>query len=222
MPPPPENTIRIAWILGRAALSARSAGQGDGPAVKAWRIRLPGVRRLSTQLTGPILVAPIVHGDERGFFLEAYRQNRLAELGVHDVFVQDNHSRSSRGVVRGMHFQAGMSKLVRCVRGAILDVVVDVRPAGPAFGQWESFELNDSNHHQLYCPDGFAHGFCVLSEVADVVYKTSTYYDPSLEGGFAFDDPKVGIEWPAGLVLLPSARDRASPRLAQIVSSLPF
>jgi dTDP-4-dehydrorhamnose 3,5-epimerase len=169
-----------------------------------------------------MLLEPVVHGDGRGFFLESYRRSAFAEFGVGEEFVQDNHSRSVRGVVRGMHYQAGMAKLVRCVRGSILDVLVDIRRGSPAFGQCEGFELNDSNHHELYCPAGFAHGFCVLSEVADVVYKTSTYYDPSLEGGFAFDDPDVGIIWPSDLELLPSARDRTAPLLAQITDSLPF
>jgi dTDP-4-dehydrorhamnose 3,5-epimerase len=121
-----------------------------------------------------------------------------------------------------MHYQPGMAKLIRCVRGAILDVVVDIRRGSPGFGQWEGFELSDTNHHQLYCPDGFAHGFCVLSEVADVVYKTSSYYAPELEGGFAFDDPAVGIEWPNVSQLTPSERDRRAPRLAEIAPSLPF
>jgi len=180
------------------------------------------VRALTTSLTGPVLIDPVVHGDERGFFLESYRRSRFAELGVTDDFVQDNHSRSRRGVVRGMHYQAGMAKLVSCVRGAILDVLVDVRRGSPAFGQWEAFELDDTNHRQLYCPEGFAHGFCVMSEVADVVYKTSAYYDPALEGGFAFDDPAVGIEWPGDLELVPSARDRNASRLAEIAETLPF
>jgi dTDP-4-dehydrorhamnose 3,5-epimerase len=180
------------------------------------------VRALPTRLEGPILIEPVVHGDERGFFQEVYRRSLLAQLGIADEFVQDNHSRSRRGVVRGMHYQPGMAKLIRCVRGAILDVLVDVRRGSPAFGQWEGFELSDTNHHQLYCPDGFAHGFCVLSDVADVVYKTSSYYAPELEGGFAFDDPAVGIQWPDGLELTPSERDRRAPRLAEIAPSLPF
>jgi dTDP-4-dehydrorhamnose 3,5-epimerase len=180
------------------------------------------MRSLPTRLTGPLHLEPVVHGDERGFFLESYRRSVLAELGVQDEFVQDNHSRSARGIVRGMHFQPGMAKLVRCVRGAIIDVLVDVRRGSPAFGEWEAFELDDSTHHQVYCPDGFAHGFCVLSEVADVVYKTSTYYDPAAEGGFAFDDPSVGIEWPSGLELIASGRDRSAPPLSEIADSLPF
>ncbi|MBV9604891.1 MAG: dTDP-4-dehydrorhamnose 3,5-epimerase [Solirubrobacterales bacterium] len=180
------------------------------------------MERLATQLEGPVLLQPIVHGDERGFFLETYRRSALAELGIEDEFVQDNHSRSRGGVVRGMHFQPGMAKLVRCVRGAIYDVVVDLRRGSPTFGQWEGAELSDSNHHQFYCPDGFAHGFCVLTEVADVVYMTSAYYDPTLESGFAYNDPAVGIEWPAGIELTASARDAGAPALAEIADSLPF
>ena len=180
------------------------------------------MRRLPTQLTGPILVEPVVHGDERGFFVETYRRNVFADLGIDVELVQDNHSRSGRGIVRGMHYQLGMAKLVRCARGAIFDVVVDLRRESDTFGRWEGFELTDSNHLQLYCPEGFAHGFCVLSEIADVVYKTSTYYDPELEGGFAYDDPDVAIKWPEGLELLASERDRKAPRLKEIEGSLPF
>ena len=121
-----------------------------------------------------------------------------------------------------MHFQPGMAKLIRCARGSIYDVLVDVRRGSPTFGGWEGFVLDDEKHHVLYCPDGFAHGFCVLSEVADVVYKSSAYYDQSLEGGFAYDDPAVGIEWPGGVELIVSARDAAAPSLAQIADSLPF
>jgi dTDP-4-dehydrorhamnose 3,5-epimerase len=174
------------------------------------------VKRLATRLEGPILLAPVVHGDERGFFHETYRRNLFAELGMHDEWVQDNHSRSRRGVVRGMHFQPGMAKLLRCPRGAILDVLVDIRSGSPTFGRWEAFELNDETHLQLYAPDGFAHGFCVLSEVADVVYKCSAYYDPVAESGFRFDDPDVGIAWPADLALQPSARDREAPLLREL------
>ncbi|MBV9415257.1 MAG: dTDP-4-dehydrorhamnose 3,5-epimerase family protein, partial [Solirubrobacterales bacterium] len=122
----------------------------------------------------------------------------------------------------GMHFQPGMAKLIRCARGAIYDVVVDLRRGSPTFGEWEGFELNDSLHHQFYCPDGFAHGFCVLSDIADVVYMTSAYYDPGREIGFAYNDPAVGIEWPAGLDLSASPRDSSAPPLAAIAHSLPF
>ena len=180
------------------------------------------MRRLPTTLDGPVLVATTVHGDERGFFWRRYRRNALAELGITDEFVQDNQSRSRQGIVRGMHFQPGQAKLVRCARGAILDVVVDIRRGSPQFGQWEGVVLDDVDHRQLYVPDGFAHGFCVLSDLADVTYKVSTYYDPASESGFAFDDPAVGIEWPKEGELLVSARDREAPALAEIEASLPF
>ncbi len=173
------------------------------------------MRRLETRLEGPILLEPAVHGDERGFFLETARAGALAELGITDEFLQDNQSRSGRGVLRGMHLQPGMAKLVRCARGRIFDVVVDVRPASPQFGRWEGFELDDDSHHQLYCPDGFAHGFCVLSDVADVVYRCSAYYDPERERGFRFDDPAVGIEWPH-IKLVTSERDQNAPLLAEL------
>lgn len=180
------------------------------------------MRALPVRLSGPVLLEPSVHGDARGFFVETFRRSHLADLGIVEEFVQDNHSRSRRGIVRGMHLQPGMAKLIRCARGAIYDVVVDLRRGSPTFGQWEGAELSDANHHQFYCPDGFAHGFCVLSEVADVVYMTSAYYDPKRESGFAYNDPAVGIEWPAGTELIASARDSAAPPLAEIADSLPF
>jgi dTDP-4-dehydrorhamnose 3,5-epimerase len=180
------------------------------------------MQKLPTKLTGPVLLAPVVHGDDRGFFLESYRRDALRERGITDRFVQDNHSRSRRGIVRGMHYQPGQAKLIRCVRGEILDVIVDIRRGSPQFGQWEGFRLDDVEHRQLYCPDGFAHGFCVLSEVADVIYKTSAYYAPELEGGFAFDDPEVGIEWPDQASLIASARDQSAPSLAEQAPTLPF
>ena len=180
------------------------------------------VKSLPTQLGGPVLLEPAVHGDARGFFLEAYRRLEFAELGIDAELVQHNHSRSRRGIIRGMHFQPGMGKLVRCVRGEILDVLVDIRRESPSFGEWEGFVLSDDNHHQLFCPDGFAHGFCVVSEVADVVYGCTTYYDPSAEGGFRYDDPEVGIEWPDGIGLTPSERDATAPLLSEIALSLPL
>jgi dTDP-4-dehydrorhamnose 3,5-epimerase len=176
---------------------------------------------LPTRLDGPILLQPEIHRDDRGFFIETFRQEVLAELGVDDEWVQDNHSRSARGIVRGMHFQPGMAKLVRCARGEIVDVLVDIRRGSPTFGEWESFPLNDDNLRQLYCPDGFAHGFCVTSEVADVVYKCSAYYDPSAERGIAYSDPEIGIEWPP-VELIPSERDASAPRLSDLESELPF
>ncbi len=178
--------------------------------------------RLPTRLDGPILLEGTAYGDERGFFLESYRRSTFGELGIPDELVQHNHSRSRRGVVRGMHYQPGMGKLVRCVRGAIVDVVVDIRRGSPQFGRWEAFEITDENQRQIYCPDGFGHGFCVLSEIADVIYGCTTYWDPQIEGGFRFDDPELGIAWPAGIELTPSAKDASAPTLAEIADRLPF
>jgi dTDP-4-dehydrorhamnose 3,5-epimerase len=175
----------------------------------------PPMQTMPTRLSGPLLIRPAVHGDERGFFMETYRRSGYADAGIGEEFVQDNHSRSRRGIVRGMHFQPGQSKLVRCARGTILDVLVDIRPGSPTFGEWEAYELSDADGSQLYCPDGFAHGFCVTSEEADVVYKVSTYYDPATESGFRYDDPAVGIEWPA-IELTPSQRDASAPSLADL------
>jgi len=182
------------------------------------------MQRLATRLDGSVLIEPVVHRDSRGFFVETYRKNVLAEFGIREEFVQDNHSRSARGVVRGIHFQLppGQAKLVRCARGAIFDVVVDLRRGSPTFGEWESHELSDENHRQLYIPIGFGHGFCVVSEVADVIYKTSGYYDPAIERGIAWDDPDVGIAWPTGVELQVSERDATAPRLAEVRDGLPY
>jgi dTDP-4-dehydrorhamnose 3,5-epimerase len=123
-----------------------------------------------------------------------------------------------------MHFQVGdgMGKLVRCAAGSMLDVVVDLRRGSPTYGEWESFELNEENLHQIYCPVGFAHGICITSERADVLYKCTAYYDGAIERGIAYDDPDIGIEWPAGLELIPSERDAGAPRLKEIEGELPF
>ena len=184
------------------------------------------MQRIPTRLKGPILIEPKVFGDERGFFAETFRANTMAEeFGIAETFVQDNHSRSTRGVVRGMHFQigAGASKLVRCGRGAILDVVVDLRVGSPTYGEWEGVELSEENMRVFYVPIGFAHGFCVLSDVADVFYKQSGYYSGEVERGISFRDPDIGIDWPfpAG-ELQPSARDVDAPRLADVEGELPF
>jgi dTDP-4-dehydrorhamnose 3,5-epimerase len=182
------------------------------------------VERLDTRLAGLALISPVVHGDERGFFHESYRRSSFAELGIADEFVQDNHSRSRRGVVRGMHFQLdpGASKVVRCARGAIIDVVVDVRRGSPTFAEWEAFELTDENLRQIYMPGGFAHGFCVLSETADVIYKTARYYRDDIERGISYRDPDVAIAWPEDLELIPSQRDASAPLLREIEDELPF
>jgi dTDP-4-dehydrorhamnose 3,5-epimerase len=182
------------------------------------------MRRLDTRIDGLVHLEPDVHGDERGFFVESYRENAWAEHGVSGPFVQDNHSRSRRGVLRGMHFSIGdgQAKLVRCARGRILDVAVDLRCASPTYGEWESFELDDEHGRQLYVPVGFAHGFCVLSDVADVTYKCSTYYERAVERGFAYDDPDVAIAWPQDIALLVSERDMHAPLLSAIAAELPF
>jgi dTDP-4-dehydrorhamnose 3,5-epimerase len=179
------------------------------------------MKKLPTTLDGPLLLEPVVHGDERGFFQETFREDALAGLGATERWVQDNHSRSARGVLRGLHFQLGpgQAKLVRCARGAVLDVVVDIRRESPTFGRWEAHVLDDERHLQFFIPVGFAHGFCVLSEWADVIYKCSSYYDPAVERAIAYDDPELGIEWPA-LDLVVSERDRAAPRLAELVHEL--
>jgi dTDP-4-dehydrorhamnose 3,5-epimerase len=183
------------------------------------------MERLETRIDGPILLRPDVFGDERGFFAETYRRTGLIDFGITEEMVQDNHSRSTAKIVRGMHFQvgAGLAKLIRCARGAIYDVVVDLRKGSPTHGQWEGFELSDQNFHMLYCPIGFAHGFCVLSDVADVLYKQSNYYEPANERGISFRDPDVAIEWPVPVdELIPSQRDAQAPTLADIAAELPF
>jgi dTDP-4-dehydrorhamnose 3,5-epimerase len=185
------------------------------------------VRALTVRIPGLAVIQPSIHGDERGFFSETYRHNWHAELGIppQKQFVQDNHSRSRRGVVRGMHFHIGegVAKLVRCARGRILDVAVDLRRGSPTYGQWEAVELDEESMRTLYVPVGFAHGFCVLSESADVLYKQTAYYDPALERGIAWNDPDVAIQWPLPAEeLIVSERDAAAPRLREIEEELPF
>ena len=172
---------------------------------------------LETRLAGLEVLQPHVFVDDRGFFVETYRRADLVAHGITVEFVQDNHSRSARGTVRGLHYQLspGQPKLIRVARGSIFDVVVDIRRDSPTFGQHETFELDDRLHRQLYVPVGFAHGFCTLSEVADVVYKVGSYYDPAAESGIAWDDPELGIAWPVDDPIL-SLRDRANPRLRSL------
>ena len=183
------------------------------------------MKRLETRLDGPILIEPRVLGDDRGFFCETYRRGVFGELGIPEEMVQDNHSPSGRGIVRGMHFQigSGAAKLVRCARGAIVDVMVDIRRGSPTFGEWEAFELDEDNMRSVYCPVGFAHGFCVVSDVADVMYKQSNYYADDTERGIAYNDPDVAIEWPLPVEeLIPSQRDATAPLLRDIEPELPF
>ena len=188
---------------------------------------LAPMRTLPTRLPGLVAIEPTAHGDDRGFFCETYRQQWHEELGIpeQERFIQDNHSRSGRGVLRGMHFHVGdgVAKLVRCARGRVLDAAADLRRGSPTYARWEAIELDDETMRELYIPVGFAHGFCVLSDVADVLYKQTAYYDPALERGIAWNDPEVGIEWPLPAAeLIVSERDARAPRLAEIAHELPF
>jgi len=179
---------------------------------------------VATKIDGLVAIEPSVHGDHRGFLLETYSADRWSELGVEGPFVQENHSRSTeKGTLRGLHFQTepGQAKLVRCSRGAIFDVAVDLRRGSPTFGQWDGHVLDDVTHRQLWVPIGFAHGFQVLSEVADVAYKLTSLYDPATESEIAWDDPSVGVEWPLADPLL-SERDKNAASLSDIADSLPF
>jgi dTDP-4-dehydrorhamnose 3,5-epimerase len=173
-------------------------------------------RRLPTEIDEVALIEPTVYGDERGFFVETFRANEFASLGIDVEFVQENASRSGARVLRGIHLQRGQAKLVRCARGAIFDVAVDLRPDSPTYRRWEGYELDDVDHRQLFIPDGFGHGFCVLSDSADVLYRVSSYYDQELESGIAWDDPEIAIDWPVRDPVL-SDRDRSAPPLAEVV-----
>jgi dTDP-4-dehydrorhamnose 3,5-epimerase len=177
---------------------------------------------LPTDLSGVVLVDPVVHRDSRGFFLETYNERRYREAGIAATFVQDNHSRSGRGTVRGLHFQVRrmQGKLVRAVAGEMFDVAVDVRRGSPTFGRWVGATLSAENFRQIYIPPGFAHGFCVLSEVGEVEYKCTELYEAADELVIAWNDPQIGIRWPAAEPLL-SAKDKAAPRLAEVLDRLP-
>lgn len=161
------------------------------------------------------LFRPSVFADSRGFFLETYQQRAYAAAGVEVTFVQDNHSRSTKGTLRGLHYQShpGQAKLVRVGRGRIFDVAVDIRPDSATFGRWHGVYLDDQEHAQLLVPVGFAHGFCVVSDIADVMYKVSAPYDPKTECGLKFDDPDVGVAWPISEPLL-SPRDQQAESFA--------
>lgn len=174
-------------------------------------------------IPGPLLLRPEVNRDKRGFFAETARADGLAAAGIQDEFVLDSHSRSVRGTIRGLHFQAlpGQAKLVRVARGIILDVVVDVRPGSDTFGRNLSIRLDDVELCGLYIPRGFAHGFCVLSDEADVVYRMDGYFDSDLERGIAWDDPALAISWPVTSPIL-SDRDRQHPTLAELFPRRPL
>lgn len=167
-----------------------------------------------TGLPGVVVIEPTIHGDHRGFFVETFRESILQAAGVPTRFVQENHSRSSKGVLRGLHYQlrCPQGKLVRVARGAVFDVAVDVRKGSPHFGKWYGTILDEESMRMMYVPPGFAHGFVVLSDCADFLYKCTDYYDPDSEQGVSWDDPDIGIEWPITDVKL-SNKDLRHPLL---------
>jgi len=180
------------------------------------------VQVIKTPIDGVLVFEPRVFGDERGFFMESFNARVFEEaVGAPTPFVQDNHSRSRKGVLRGLHFQKpphAQGKLVRVAAGAVFDVAVDIRPDSRSFGQWYGVELSADNHRQLWIPPGLAHGFLVLTDTADFLYKTTDYYAPQAEGSLRWDDPAVGIEWPdVGMTPQLSAKDAVAPLLSQMV-----
>ena len=180
------------------------------------------MKALPTVLPEVLIIEPDVHGDARGFFMETWHAAKYRELGIDCGFVQDNHSRSARGVLRGLHYQLQQpqAKLVRVTQGAVFDVAVDIRRGSPRFGQWVGVELSAANHRQLFVPAGFAHGFCVLSDSADFLYKCSDFYAPEYERGIRWDDPQIAIEWPISQLTL-SGKDQQHPLLADAGEALP-
>jgi len=172
---------------------------------------------IETELPGVLIIEPKVFGDARGFFLESFHAGRYAEYGIPgegNRFVQDNHSRSRKGVLRGLHFQLRQpqGKLVSVATGRVFDVAADVNPDSASFGRWVGVELSDENHRQLWIPPGYAHGFCVLSDVADFQYKCTAFYDPDSDAGVVWNDPDLAIDWPVSEPLL-SAKDEVLPSL---------
>jgi len=180
------------------------------------------VKFIETKLKGVVLVEPAVFEDPRGYFLETYHAGKYADGGIHGPFVQDNFSHSVRGTLRGLHYQLthAQGKLVMALKGRIFDVAVDIRKGSPTFKQWVGVELSGENKRQLYIPPGFAHGFCVLSETADVLYKCTDVYSSKDERGIIWNDPTVAIAWPIAEPLL-SRKDGAYPRLADMANELP-
>ena len=175
------------------------------------------MRRIETSLPGVYLIEPTVHQDERGFFFESYHEMKFAELGIKDRFVQDNHAKSVKNTLRGLHYQITrpQAKLCRVIDGEVLDVVVDIRRGSPHFGKWASGVLSAENKRQMYVPPGFAHGYVVLSDSAEFLYKCNDFYFPEYERGVAWNDPEIGVSWGVQDPIL-SARDRKSPRLSEI------
>ncbi len=170
-----------------------------------------------TALPDVVLIEPDVFGDARGFFMETYHQDRYAQWGIDRLFVQDNYSHSRRGTLRGLHYQfkKAQAKLVYVIQGEIFDVAVDIRKGSPTFGEWMGTHLSGQNRRQVFVPEGFAHGFCVLSDTVDVIYKCAAFYDPTDEYGILWNDPSIGIAWPVSSPIL-SVKDGKSPLLSQV------
>lgn len=178
---------------------------------------------IATELPGVLLLEPETFGDARGFFMETWQLARYHEAGMPERFVQDNHSRSRQGVLRGLHYQLTQpqGKLVWVTRGTVFDVAVDIRRGSPHFGRWYGCLLDDADHRQLYIPPGFAHGFCVVSEEADFFYKCTDYYHPQSERGIAWNDPEIGIQWPLSDVSLSGKDQQNRPLNEQAPENLP-
>ena len=174
-----------------------------------------------SDLGGVLLIQPAIHSDSRGRFFESYQKERYREIGIEEEFVQDNQSVSQKNTIRGLHYRAPLeqAKLVRVIRGEVFDVVVDIRKESPTFGQWRGYTLSDSNYLQVYIPVGFAHGFCVLSETAEFLYKVSEYYSAENEKGIMWNDPDIGIKWPTSNPVL-SEKDKTNPALKDILSGV--
>lgn len=178
-----------------------------------------------TQIEGLVIVQPSVFGDERGYFMETYNKEEFEKQGLDMTFIQDNESKSKKGVLRGLHFQRKCSqgKLVRCTQGAVWDVGVDLRKGSPTYGEWAGVELSAENKTMFYIPEGFAHGFVVLSDEATFNYKCTNLYAPEYDGGIRWNDPDIGVEWPVeGLELLLSEKDQKQPFLKDIKDTLEF
>jgi len=179
---------------------------------------------ITTSIEGVLIIEPKVFMDNRGFFMETYNRNRYINAGINTLFVQDNLSYSVRGTVRGLHYQIRrpQAKLIQVVTGEIFDVAVDIRPGSPTFGKWTGVHLSDRNRSQLFIPEGFAHGFCVLSETAHFLYKCSDFFAPDDEGGIIWSDPDIGIDWPVEDPII-SKKDKQLQRLAELdPNQLPF
>ena len=179
-------------------------------------------KRIDTSIDGVCIIEPAVFGDERGYFMETYSESEFAKIGIKDKFVQDNQSKSKKGVLRGLHFQKThfQGKLVRVIKGEVFDVCVDLRPSSKTYGKWEGVKLSEENKKMFFIPEGFAHGFLVLSDEAEFTYKCTDFYTPSDEGGLMWNDPQIGIVWPMedidGSELLTSPKDSKWPTIEEL------